>query len=110
MFLTIRNSRRVYTLNTGDKIPAIGLGTWQSKPDEVWTAVEAALRTGYRHIDAAYGNEAEVGEGIRRSGVPRSDIWLTTKLHNQWHTRVSQALDASLEALGTDYVDLYLIH
>ncbi|KAJ4248801.1 hypothetical protein NW762_012639 [Fusarium torreyae] len=107
-----KNTQRVYTLNTGSKIPAIGLGTWQSKPNEVRVAVEAALRAGYRHIDAAaaYGNEAEVGDGIRDSGVPRSDIWLTTKLHNQWHTRVSEALDKSLEALGTDYVDLYLIH
>lgn len=105
-------SRRTFTLNTGDKIPAVGLGTWQSKPDEVRVAVQCALRAGYRHIDAAaaYGNEAEVGEGIRNSGVPRGDIWLTTKLHNQWHTRVPEALDASLRALGTEYVDLYLIH
>lgn len=105
-------SRRTFTLNTGDKIPAVGLGTWQSKPDEVRVAVQSALRAGYRHIDAAaaYGNEAEVGEGIQNSGVRRGDIWLTTKLHNQWHTRVPEALDASLRALGTEYVDLYLIH
>jgi diketogulonate reductase-like aldo/keto reductase len=62
--------------NTGDKIPIIGLGTWQSKPNEVKVAVEAALQAGYRHIDAAaaYGNEVEVGEGIRASGIPRKDI------------------------------------
>ncbi|KAI0894315.1 Aldo/keto reductase [Annulohypoxylon nitens] len=109
---TENNTRRTHTLNSGDKIPAIGLGTWQSKPHEVQAAVEAALRAGYRHIDAAaaYGNESEVGEGIKASGVPRSEIWLTTKLHNQWHTRVEEALNKSLSLLGTDYVDLYLIH
>lgn len=96
----------------GAKIPAIGLGTWQSKPNKVKHAVETTLRAGYRHVDAAaaYGNEAEVGEGIRASGVPRSEIWLTTKLHNQWYTRVQEALETSLRLLGTDYVDLYLIH
>lgn len=101
-----------FTLNTGDKIPAIGLGTWQSKPNEVATAVEAALKAGYRHIDtaAAYGNEAEVGAGIKASGVPRDQIWLTTKLFNNDHKRVAEALDESLAKLGVDYVDLYLIH
>lgn len=73
---------KTYTLNTGAKIPAIGLGTWQSKPNEVKTAVEVALKAGYRHIDtaAAYGNEKEVGDGIKASGVPRNDFFLTTKL------------------------------
>jgi glycerol 2-dehydrogenase (NADP+) len=93
-------------------MPAVGLGTWQSKPNEVQTAVEAALRLGYRHIDtaAAYKNEREVGAGIKASGVPRSDIWLTTKLDNSEQTKAAQALDESLERLGTDYVDLYLMH
>ncbi|KAE8375836.1 Aldo/keto reductase [Aspergillus bertholletiae] len=105
-------SKKVFALNTGHTVPAIGLGTWQSKPGEVEKAVEAALRSGYRHIDtaAAYGNEAEVGAGIRASGVPRAEIFLTTKLHNQWHTRVSEALGQSLQKLQTTYVDLYLIH
>lgn len=105
-------SSHTFTLNTGDKIPAIGLGTWQSKPHEVQTAVEAALKGGYRHIDtaAAYGNEKEVGDGIKASGVPRDQIWLTTKLFNTDHKRVAEALDDSLAKLGTDYVDLYLIH
>lgn len=58
----------------------------------------------------AYGNEAEVGQGIRDSGVPRSEIWITTKLDNTWHHRVQEGIDASLKALGTDYVDLYLVH
>jgi len=74
--------------------------------------VEAALARGYRHIDtaSAYGNEKEIGAGIQASGVPRGDIWLTTKLNNPWHNRVAEAIDKSLENLGTDYVDLYLMH
>lgn len=101
-----------FSLNTGDKIPALGLGTWQSKPNEVAKAVEVALRKGYRHIDtaAAYGNEAEVGAGIKASGVPRKDIWITTKLNNPDHKRVAAALDDSLSKLGVDYIDLYLMH
>lgn len=76
------------------------------------TAVQVALGRGYRHIDTAfaYGNEKEVGEGIKASGVPREDIWLTTKLDNPWHKRVGEAIDKSLENLGTSYVDLYLMH
>ena len=101
-----------FTLNTGAQMPAVGLGTWQSKPGEVERAVEAAVRCGYRHIDTAfaYGNEKEVGVGMRASGVPREQIWLTTKLDNVWHQRVSEAIDQSLTNLGTDYVDLYLMH
>ncbi|KAF3345401.1 SANT domain-containing protein 2 [Verticillium dahliae VDG2] len=103
---------RTFTLNTGDKLPAVGLGTWLSKPNEVKHAVEAALRQGYRHIDTAlaYGNEREVGDGIKASGVPRSEIWLTTKLDNPWHKRVQEGIASSLESLQTDYVDLYLMH
>jgi glycerol 2-dehydrogenase (NADP+) len=93
-------------------MPAVGLGTWQSKPHEVQHAVEWALACGYRLIDtaAAYGNEAEVGAGIKTSGVPRDQIWLTTKLNNPDHKRVPEALESSLKKLGTDYVDLYLMH
>jgi glycerol 2-dehydrogenase (NADP+) len=82
---------KTFTLNTGAKIPAIGLGTWQSKPNEVEKAVEYALRKGYRHIDTAlaYGNEAEVGRGIKNSGVPREEIWITTKLDNPWYAQES---------------------
>lgn len=104
--------RRTFTLNTGDKIPAIGLGTWQSGPNEVSKAVEAALRAGYRHIDTAmgYGNEGEVGAGIKASGVPRDQIWLTTKLDNPWHKHTAEGLESSLQKLGTTYLDLWLIH
>jgi len=105
-------SRKTFKLNTGAEIPAIGLGTWQSQPGEVGKAVEAALNAGYRHIDTAfaYGNEKEVGEGIRASGVPREQIFLTTKLNNPDHKRVAEAIDTSLKNLGTSYVDLYLMH
>ena len=89
----------------------MGLGTWQSKPNEVANAVKVALQKGYRHIDTAlaYANEQEVGQGIKESGVPRDEIWLTTKLNNTWHHRVSEGIDSSLKSLGTDYVDLYLM-
>jgi len=109
---SLKNTAKTFILNTGAKIPAIGLGTWQSEPGEVGKAVEAALRRGYRHIDTAlaYGNEAEVGAGIKASGVPRSEIWLTTKLDNPWHKRVQEGIDSSLKSLGVDYVDLYLMH
>jgi glycerol 2-dehydrogenase (NADP+) len=109
---SIRNTAKTFKLNTGASIPAIGLGTWQSEPGEVGQAVEAALKAGYRHIDTAagYGNEKEVGEGIRASGVPREEIFLTTKLNNPDHKRVAEAIDESLKNLGTDYVDLYLVH
>jgi glycerol 2-dehydrogenase (NADP+) len=75
-------------------------------------AVKVALQGGYRHIDTAlaYGNEKEVGEGIKDSGVPRSEIWITTKLDNPWHSRVEDGINSSLKSLGVDYVDLYLMH
>jgi diketogulonate reductase-like aldo/keto reductase len=103
-----------FKLNSGYLIPAVGLGTWQSKPNEVERAVEHALKVGYRHIDAAaiYGNEKEVGRGIKKSGVPRSDIFITSKLWNNNHRpeNVEPALDETLADLQTDYLDLYLIH
>ena len=93
-------------------MPAVGLGTWQSGPNEVRKAVKAALDAGYRHIDTAlaYGNEHEVGQGIKDSGVPREEIWVTTKLDNPWHKRVEEGINSSLKSLDMDYVDLYLIH
>ncbi|KAF8649597.1 hypothetical protein AX16_005688 [Volvariella volvacea WC 439] len=99
-------------LNTGAHMPTVGLGTWKSKPGQVEHAVEFALKHGYRHIDtaAAYRNESEVGQGIKASGVPRSEFFLTTKLDNPDHTRAPDALKDSLERLGTDYLDLWLMH
>ncbi|KAI1145443.1 aldehyde reductase [Nemania diffusa] len=81
------SSGRTLTLNSGYSIPVVGLGTWQSSPSEVANTVQHALGYGYRHIDAAacYGNEVEVGQGIRASGVPRSDILVTSKLWNTHH-------------------------
>jgi len=102
------------TFNDGRTIPQIGLGVWQTPNDVAVTAVEAALGAGYRHIDTAaiYQNEEGVGEGIRASGVARADIFLTTKVWNddQGFESTLRAMDASLKRLGTDYVDLYLIH
>lgn len=99
-------------LNTGASIPAVGLGTWKSPPGEVAAAVKHALQKGYRHLDCAwiYGNEAEVGQGIKDSGVPREEIFITSKLWCTYHTRVEENLDETLKALGLDYVDLYLVH
>ncbi|RMY53799.1 hypothetical protein D0865_05064 [Hortaea werneckii] len=103
-----------FRLNTGSQIPGVGLGTWKSAPGEVRSAVAFALRNGYRHIDAALtlidprqGNESEVGQGIKDSGVPRQDIFLTSKLWNTHHPNVQEGLQQSLDALGVDYLDLY---
>lgn len=106
------HTKATFTLNTGAKMPAVGLGTWQSKPNEVREAVKVALLKGYRHIDTAlaYENEHEVGQGIKDSGVPRSEIWVTTKLFNNWHKKVEEAITTSLKSLDLDYVDLYLVH
>ncbi|GJP87682.1 aldo-keto reductase [Aspergillus niger] len=105
---------RTFKLNSGYKIPAVGLGTWLSKPHEVENAVEAALRSGYRHIDAAaiYQNETEVGDGWKKSGVPREEIFITSKLWNTHHhpENVEEAVNKTLKDLQTDYLDLYLIH
>lgn len=108
-------AEHILTLNTGAKIPALGLGTWQSDPGQVAKAVEHALKVGYKHIDAAYvyGNENEVGEGLAKafnSGVKREDIFVTTKLWCTFHRRAEECLDESLKRLGLDYVDLYLMH
>ena len=103
-----------FTLNNGTKIPAVGFGTWQAKPHEAERAVEVALRSGYRHIYCAaiYRNEAEVGEGIRKSGVKREDIWLTGKLWNTNHAPedVEKGLDKTLKDIGVEYLDLFLMH
>jgi methylglyoxal/glyoxal reductase len=104
-----------YTLHNGVQIPALGFGTFKIDDGPVAVAaVSEALRSGYRHIDTAsvYGNEIGVGMGIRESGIPREDIFLTSKVWNsdQGYDSTLRAYEASLERLGTDYLDLYLIH
>jgi diketogulonate reductase-like aldo/keto reductase len=101
------------TLNDGHRIPQLGLGVWQIRAGKTCeTAVLAALEAGYRHIDtaSAYGNEESVGAAITMSGIPREEIFVTTKLWNSDHRNPERALDTSLRKLKFDYVDLYLIH
>jgi 2,5-diketo-D-gluconate reductase A len=102
------------TLNNGVEIPQFGFGVFQIEPGETATAVRAAFDAGYRHIDTAqmYGNEEGVGQAIRESGIPRDELFVTTKLDNDRHGRdeAAAALDESLRRLGLDHVDLYLIH
>ncbi|WVR03394.1 hypothetical protein IAU60_000385 [Kwoniella sp. DSM 27419] len=103
-----------FTLSNGKKIPSIGLGTWQSAPGEVAKAVEYALKNGCRHLDCAwaYGNEAEVGQGIKAAGIPREEIFVTSKLFELHHhpEHVPLAIKDTLKNLGLDYLDLYLMH
>ena len=104
-----------YKLNNGVKIPIIGFGTWQTPDGQVAEeSVLAALNSGYRHIDtaAAYGNEESVGAAIKKSGINRHELFVTTKLWNSDHgyQNTKKAIDTSLEKLGLDYLDLYLIH
>jgi diketogulonate reductase-like aldo/keto reductase len=102
------------TLNNGVEIPAIGLGVFQTPPDETVAAVTAALRTGYRHIDtaAAYGNEKEVGRGIRESGIPREDIFVETKvwISDYGYDETLHAFEKSAAKLGVDQIDLLILH
>jgi diketogulonate reductase-like aldo/keto reductase len=101
------------TLNDSHLIPQLGLGVWQTRAGATCeAAVLAALEAGYRHIDTAamYGNEESVGAAIRMSGIPRENIFVTTKLWNSDHGNPARALETSLRKLKLDYVDLYLIH
>ncbi|RSL97724.1 hypothetical protein CDV31_012904 [Fusarium ambrosium] len=104
---------KTVALNTGQKLPCIGLGTFQD-PDEQEMSVHTALKNGIRHIDTAhnYGTEKQVSQGIKRSGIKREEVFITTKLWcNAHHPEdVEPALDESLRDLGVDYVDLYLMH
>jgi 2,5-diketo-D-gluconate reductase A len=101
-------------LNDGATIPQLGFGVWQIRQDGAAEVIGEALRVGYRHIDTAqiYGNEEGVGEAIRRSGLPRDQIYITTKCRNDAHGHRSaiDALEQSLDRLRLDHVDLYLIH
>ena len=102
------------TLNDGNTIPQLGFGVFQIDPEDTAEAVREALRIGYRHIDTAemYGNEKEVGEAVRASGLDRGDIYVTSKLNNSFHEPddARRAFDQTLADLGFDYVDLFLIH
>ena len=100
------------TLNNGVTIPQLGFGVFQVPPEDTQRTVEDAFEAGYRHIDtaAAYQNEAGVGAAIAATGIPREDIFVTTKLRNGEQGRAQEAFQNSRKALGLDYVDLYLIH
>jgi 2,5-diketo-D-gluconate reductase A len=101
-------------LNNGQQIPQFGFGVFQIEPEDTVEAVVTALQAGYRHIDTAegYGNEKQVGEAIAKSGVDRSEVFITSKLSNDAHLPddARLAFEETLEALGTDFVDLFLIH
>ena len=101
-------------LNDGKSIPQLGFGVYQVEPKDTVEAVTTAFDIGYRHIDTAqmYGNEKEVGEAVATSGLDRSDIFLTSKLNNGFHRPddARKAFDETIAKLGTDYVDLFLIH
>ena len=102
------------TLNNGVELPALGYGVFQTPPDETVAATAEALRAGYRHIDtaAAYGNEREVGEALRRSGVPRDDVFLETKvwISDYGYDATLHAFDKSAGKLGVDTIDLLILH
>jgi alcohol dehydrogenase (NADP+) len=109
---------KTLTFNNGDSMPMLGLGTWKSKPGDVYEAVKTAIRLGYRHIDCAriYGNEAEIGKALAESlqaGVAtRQDLWITSKLWNDSHhpEDVQAGLEATLKDLQLEYLDLFLMH
>ena len=102
------------TLNDGNIMPQLGFAVFQIKPEDTVQAVSNALEIGYRHIDTAemYGNEKEVGEAVRNSGLDRGDVFVTSKLNNKFHDPqdARQAFETTLSELGFDYVDLFLIH
>jgi 2,5-diketo-D-gluconate reductase A len=102
------------TLNDGNAIPQVGFGVFQTPPDETERAVTVAFEAGYRHVDtaAAYRNERGVGKAFAESGLAREDVFITTKLWNsdQGYDTTLKAFDASMDRLGLDYLDLYLVH
>jgi diketogulonate reductase-like aldo/keto reductase len=107
-------SNSILTLNNGERMPAVGLGVFQTPPEAATTAVEEAIRLGYRHIDtaAAYGNEREVGEAIRRSGIARDEIFIETKIwiSDYGYDETLHGFEKSAAKLGVDQIDLLLLH
>ena len=110
----VKGSADTVELLNGVKIPCVGFGTWQIEGSSAELAAAEAIRAGYRHIDtaSAYGNEEFIGSGIKRSGIARDELFLTTKLWNNIRTydEAIAACEQSLSLLGTDYLDLLLIH
>lgn len=106
--------QETFTLNNGVGIHKIGLGTWQSAPEDAYNATRYALKHGYLHIDTAYvyGNQKEIGQAIKDSGVDRTQLFITSKIPAEWKSYEAsiKAIDESLEQLGVDYIDLMLIH
>ena len=102
------------TLNNQTTIPQLGFGVYQVPPEETAAAVGKALEIGYRHIDTAqmYGNEDGVGQAVKASGIPREELWITSKLNNGFHRPddARRAFDETLTKLGLDTIDLFLIH
>ena len=117
VFILAQFKMKKLLFENGDLIPSVGLGTWKSKPGEVYDAVVAAIKVGYRHIDCApiYGNEKEIGEALKRcfesNIVQREELWITSKLWNDQHQEadVVPALKKTLSDLQLDYLDLFLI-
>lgn len=111
----MENVRSTYSLKNGLEIPVVGFGTWKTPDgDDAYNSVSEALKAGYRHIDTAavYGNEESVGKAIKNSGLSREDVFVTSKVWNteRGYDKTIAAYEASLEKLGMDYLDLYLIH
>jgi 2,5-diketo-D-gluconate reductase A len=112
--MQVMPDQSVLQFHDGREVPQLGFGVFQVPPEDTARAVSHALQTGYRHIDtaAAYQNEAGVGEAVRESGLPREEVFVTTKVWNssQGRERSARSFEKSLERLGLDYVDLFLIH
>ena len=110
--MAIDGNRPTVALSGGQAIPLVGFGTWEMTGSECYRAVRCALDVGYRHIDTAamYRNEGDIGRALRDSGVPREDLFLTTKLPPQDAGNEQRTLETSLRALGMDHVDLWLVH
>lgn len=113
--MNFKNKTDCFTLSNGVKIPCIGYGTWQTPDGEITeNCVKNAIDAGYRHIDTAfaYGNEASVGAGIKKAGVARDELFVTTKhwVTERGYEKTVNAVETSLKLLGLDYLDLYLVH